>query len=318
VGEFDLIRRYFTREDSVSRVPIGDDCAILPPLPVGFENCFTTDMLVQGRHFLADVDPASLGHKALAVNLSDIAAMGAQPQAFLLSLGLPHAEEKWLHAFARGMFALADAHACTLIGGDTTRAPLLVINIAAIGVLPAGTGVLRSGAKPGDDIWVSATLGDASVGLAVVQGKSAVSAEHADFCRRRLLWPTPRVSLGKALTGVASSMIDLSDGMAGDLLHILQASRVSAHIDLRAVPLSEALKTLPLDEAINHALTGGDDYELLFTAPPGMRGQIERLQDRVELTLTRIGQILAGPAQITWLQDGVPLTYEFAGFDHFR
>ncbi|MFM2398771.1 MAG: thiamine-monophosphate kinase [Pseudomonadota bacterium] len=318
MGEFELIRKYFVRPDTLSRVPIGDDCAVLTPPPAGVENCFTTDMLVAGRHFLADVDPESLGHKALAVNLSDLAAMGATPQAFLLSLGLPAADEQWLEAFARGLFALADAHACTLIGGDTTRAPITVINIAALGTVRAGRGILRSGALPGHDLWVSGTLGDASAGLAALQGSNALAPAHREFCVQRLLRPAPRVALGLALGGIATSMLDLSDGMAGDLPHILTASGVAAQVEVRALPLSAALQTLLFEQAVKHAVAGGDDYELLFTAAPDARDTIAQLQDKIELPLTRIGHIDTGAAHVTWLQDGVPLAHEFAGFDHFR
>jgi thiamine-monophosphate kinase len=321
VGEFDLIQKYFKRDYAARqphvRVPIGDDCAILTP-QVGFEGCFSTDILIEGRHFLPGTDPESLGHKALAVNLSDLAAMGAMPGICLLSLGLPSADETWVAAFARGFFALADRCNCALIGGDTTKAPLVVINLTVGGLVHIGQGILRSGAKVGDDIWVSGALGGAALGLAALRSEVALGDPERAACITLLQRPTPRLALGMALHGIASSMLDLSDGMAGDLPHILRASGVAASVETRALPLAPALRALPQDAALRYALSGGDDYELLFTAAPEQRNAIENLQDKLELALTRIGQITIGSPRVTWLQDGVPLPYEFAGFDHFR
>jgi thiamine-monophosphate kinase len=321
MGEFELIEKYMRRQAKAGqphrvRVPIGDDCAILTP-QTGFEGCFTTDMLVQGQHFLDDVDPGALGHKALAVNLSDLAAVGAMPGICMLSLGLPRSDESWLQAFMDGFFTLADAYDCVLIGGDTTRAPLTVINVMAGGLTHIGQGILRSGARPGQDIWVSGTLGDAALGLAVLRGKAQALPEHASACIERLQRPMPRVRLGLALHGIATSLIDLSDGLAGDLMHILRASGVAAQVESRHVPMAPALQVLPHDLALRYALAGGDDYELLFTADREQRDVITRLQDRLELSLTRIGQITLGSPHVQWLRDGVPLEHDFAGFDHF-
>jgi thiamine-monophosphate kinase len=320
MGEFDLIEKYMRRADRGGqphrvRVPIGDDCAILTP-QTGFEGCFTTDMLVEGQHFLANTDPNALGHKALAVNLSDLAAMGAMPGICMLSLGLAQADEAWVAAFMQGFFALADAYDCVLIGGDTTRAPLIVINVMAGGLVHIGQGILRSGARAGQDIWVSGTVGDAALGLAILRGQAQASPGNA-ACIARLERPTPRIRLGLALHGIATSMLDLSDGMAGDLPHILRASGVAASVETRTLPLSPALRALPQEQALRYALSGGDDYELLFTAGPQQRDAIARLQERIELPLTRIGQINAGAPQVRWLADGVPLEHAFAGFDHF-
>jgi thiamine-monophosphate kinase len=320
MGEFELIQKYFKRDYGVRmphiRVPVGDDCAILTP-QVGFEGCFSTDMLIEGRHFLPGTDSESLGHKALAVNLSDLAAMGAMPGICLLSLGLPSADEAWVAAFARGFFALADQCNCALIGGDTTKAPLVVINLTVGGLVHIGQGILRSGAKLGDDIWVSGALGGAALGLAALRGEAALTEPDHAACIERLQRPMPRLKLGMALHGIANSMLDLSDGMAGDLPHILRASGVAASVETRALPLAPALRTLPPDTALRYAVSGGDDYELLFTAAPRQREAIAKLQDSLELAITRIGQITTGGPRIQWLRDGLPLEHEFAGFDHF-
>ncbi len=322
MGEFDLIRRFFTRDQQVARVGIGDDCAIFGA-QVGYEHCISTDMLVEGRHFLSGVDPAALGHKALAVNLSDLAAMGAQPHSFLLSLGLPEADEAWLSAFSTGLFGLAQQHGCALIGGDTTRSPLTVINITVQGLVPHAGGVLRSGAQVGDDIWVSGQLGDAALGLALRQERIGLSdASLRARAIRRLEWPEPRVALGMALAGIATAMMDLSDGLAGDLPHILRASGRQAAVELDHLPLSDALRTLPRMQAFSLATAGGDDYELVFTAEPRAAARIEALADEHGLQLSRIGRILplaAGEtAQIEWLLDGRPTRFEAQGFDHFN
>jgi thiamine-monophosphate kinase len=321
MGEFDLIERYIVRPGHVRptqrvRVPLGDDCAILAS-PPGHEECFTTDMLVEGVHFLPATDAYSVGHKALAVNLSDLAAIGATPSTCLLSLALPKADGAWLAAFMQGFFALADLHACVLIGGDTTRAPLTVINVVANGLVRSSQGIVRSGARVGQDIWVSGTLGDAAYGLDIARGAARAPDTHAAHCTARLQQPTPRVALGCSLRGIAASMIDLSDGMAGDLLHILRASSVAARIHTDALPFSAALQALPRDVALRYALCGGDDYELLFTAAPSQRDTLMRLQDQLAVPLARVGQITAGNAAVQWLQADQPLEMNFAGFEHF-
>ena len=229
MGEFELIARHFKRPVRRAALGVGDDCALLSPRP-GMQLAVSSDMLVEGRHFFPDVDPEALGHKALAVNLSDLAACGAEPLAFTLALALPHADDAWLAAFAKGLFALADAHGCELVGGDTTRGPLNIC-ITVFGEVPTGQALLRSGAKVGDDIYVSGHLGDARLALEALQGHIALPPEALAAARLRLEQPTPRVALGQALRGVASSALDVSDGLLGDLGHILRASGTGACID---------------------------------------------------------------------------------------
>ncbi|HLO95710.1 MAG TPA: thiamine-phosphate kinase, partial [Burkholderiaceae bacterium] len=231
MGEFELIRRFFDREDrSAPGVVkgIGDDCAVLAPTP-GWQWLVSTDMLVEGRHFLSTVDPGRLGHKALAVNLSDLAACGATPRAFFLALSLPRADAAFLEGFARGLFALADAHGIALAGGDTTAGPLNVC-ITVMGEAPQGQALLRSGARPGDELWISGTLGDARLALEVFRGTVELPGEDFARVRRAMELPQPRLALGQALRGIATSAIDVSDGLAGDLGHVLKASGVGAEL----------------------------------------------------------------------------------------
>ena len=244
LGEFELIARYFTRPVPAGRddiaLAVGDDCALLDPAP-GEQWAVSTDTLVESVHFLPSVDPAALGHKALAVNLSDLAACGAEPRCFFLALALPKVDEAWLAAFSGGMFALADAHRCVLAGGDTTRSPQgVVITVTVMGRVPRGQALLRSGARPGDDVWVSGTLGDAAFGLALRQGGAPVPAD-ARAAVERLERPQPQVGLGLALRGVATAAIDVSDGLLGDLGHILERSAVGARVEWSRVPRSDAL-----------------------------------------------------------------------------
>ena len=319
MGEFELIKRYFKRPQSVARVGIGDDCAIFGLSPEN-EICITSDLLVQGHHFLPDVSPQSLGHKALAVNLSDLAAMGAQPIGFLLSLGLPNTEEAWLAAFAKGMFALAEQHNCPLVGGDTTASPIILINITAWGQVRKGGGILRSGAQIGDDIWVSGTVGDAGLALACRKGQIHIPLQDARACFTRMDYPTPRVNLGLALAPFINSMIDLSDGLAGDLPHILKASDHSAQVELTALPVCPALAQLSFVERTRLAVCAGDDYELLFTAPDTQRTQIQQIAKQQSIPLTLIGSIvpkLGAEPKLEWLENGQRSTFEFHGFQHF-
>jgi thiamine-monophosphate kinase len=236
VGEFELIDRYFKRPARRAALGVGDDCALLAPAP-GMQLAVSSDMLIEGRHFLSTVDPFKLGHKALAVNLSDLAACGAKPLAFTLALALPQADEAWLEGFSRGLFALADAHDCELIGGDTTRGPLAIC-ITVFGEVPPGQALLRSGARAGDDLYVSGTLGDARLALEVFRGTRSLPQAVFRWEARASAWstPTPRVALGLALRGVATSAADISDGLVGDLGHILKASRVGACIDTDQLP----------------------------------------------------------------------------------
>ncbi len=275
----------------------------------GLELALTTDMLVEGRHFLPDTDPRSLGHKALAVNLSDLAAMGAAPRWALIALALPAADEAWLGAFSSGLFALAARYGVDIVGGDTTRAALRTITITAIGQVPAEVALYRAGARPGDDIWVSGELGGAA--LALIHPEIAEAA-------RRLHEPEPRVELGERLRGLANAAIDISDGLAGDLAHILERSRVGAVVHYERVPRPSAFKALK-DAGLEKdcVLSGGDDYELLFTAAPTHRQELEALAGELGLALARIGTIRDGDAKLLVLDaQGKPMAVR-PGFDHF-
>jgi len=291
--EFGLIDRYFKRPrpGTASRavLGIGDDCALLAPTP-GLQWAISTDMLVSGRHFFADVDPAALGHKALAVNLSDLAAMGAQARAFTLALALPQADPDWLQGFSDGLFALADSHGCELIGGDTTGGPLNIC-ITVFGEIEPGQALTRGAAQVGDDIWISGQLGDARLALGAARGEWQVDATDLPALRRALERPQPRLALGRALRGIAHAALDLSDGLAGDLRHILRRSGCAARVDVDALPRSAALARQPLEIQRRCTVAGGDDYELCFTAPPAARDRIAELADSLALALTRVGTI---------------------------
>ena len=316
LGEFDLIAKYFTRPVRRAALGIGDDCALLALGP-GMQLATSCDMLVEGRHFLSTVAPEHLGHKALAVNLSDLAACGARPLACLLALALPRADGAWLEGFARGLFALADAHGCELIGGDTTQGPLNIC-ITVLGEVPAGAALLRSGARPGDALYVSGTLGDARLALEGFRGLAALPGD--DFARTRvaLEQPQPRVALGLALRGVATSAIDVSDGLLGDLGHILQRSGVGAVVEVDAVPRSAVLAAQPLPVQRQCTLAGGDDYELLFTAPPERADAVRAAARQAGVAVTRIGSMGAEPGLRLVDGSGRPVEQAFAGFDHFR
>jgi thiamine-monophosphate kinase len=332
LSEFSLIERFFasraraqTCTPSGAILGIGDDCALIAPQRNEL-TAVSTDMLVEGRHFLPDVDPQALGHKALAVNLSDLAAMGAKPRAFTLALAIETPREAWLAAFADGMFTLAERFGCELIGGDTTRGPLNLC-LTVLGDVPCDAALRRDGARPGDDIWVSGTLGDARAGLGLLRGEwtSALhDDEDAAFLRRALERPEPRVALGLALRGLAHAALDVSDGLAGDLMHILERSCVNAEVNVDAVPRSPALEKLPGDAQLSCALAGGDDYELCFTAAPDARDAIAAAGERAGVAVTRIGTIsaLRHPADepaIAWHDASrTPLSLTLHGFDHFH
>ena len=321
LGEFDLIARFFTRAVPAGRpdiaLAVGDDCAMLQPAP-GEQWAVSTDTLVEGVHFLRDVDAAALGHKSLAVNLSDLAACGAEPRCFFLALALPTVDEAWLQSFSRGMFALADAHRCVLAGGDTTRSPHgVVITITVMGAVPPGQALLRSGARAGDDLWVSGTLGEAAFGLAVRKGESR-AAQDAVAGIERLERPWPQVALGLALRGLATSAIDLSDGLLGDLGHLLERSAVGARLEWDRVPRSPQLRRQPEADQRRWALTGGDDYELLFTARAGERDAVERAAEGAETTVTRIGAMTSTGRLELVDGDGRAMDTAPRAFDHFR
>jgi thiamine-monophosphate kinase len=323
MSEFDVIARYFKRPARRAVLGVGDDCALLAPTP-GMQMAISSDMLVEGRHFFADVNPRHLGHKALAVNLSDLAAAGAQPLAFTLALSLPHADADWLQGFSDGLFALAEAHDCELIGGDTTRGPLNLC-ITVFGEVPAGQALLRSGARAGDDIYVSGTLGDARLGLEAALGQLPLPDDLRRACMLRLELPTPRVALGTALRGIASSALDLSDGLAGDLGHILAASQVGATLQAEAVRNCLDARThafvqagqLPEALWLQSTLAGGDDYELAFTAPAALREAVQAAAQRAQTPVQRIGRIDAEPGLRVLGADGRPITAALASFDHF-
>lgn len=320
VGEFELIRRYFQRQRPArADVPlgIGDDCALLQPTP-GQQLAVSTDMLVEGRHFLSTVDPAALGHKALAVNLSDLAAMGAEPLGFTLALALPQADEAWLAGFAHGLFELADAHGCELVGGDTTRGPLNLC-ITVLGQVPPGQALRRAAAQVGDDIYVSGQLGDARLALEVFRGAVALDAAAFGRVRARLERPTPRLALGLALRGVAHAAADVSDGLSGDLGHILRASGVGAQLHGEALlsTCSADLRGRGETPALAFALTGGDDYELVFTAPPHRRDAVAQAAAQVGVAVTRIGQIDAAPGLRLLDAQRQPVDLPGRAFDHF-
>jgi thiamine-monophosphate kinase len=322
MNEFALIERYFHRavRDPAVRVGIGDDAAVVAPTP-GMELALSVDMLVEGRHFLPDVDPAALGHKTLAVNLSDMAAVGATPRWALLAGALPDNDEHWLGAFAGGLFALAGRYRVALIGGDTTRGPRNLC-VTIIGELPAGSALTRAGARPGDDVLVSGRLGDAALALAALQGRATLDEATLAALRIRLEWPEPRVTLGERLRGVATAALDVSDGLTGDLGHVLDASRVGAEIDLACIPCAPSLTALlaspqrPL--ALACLLAGGDDYELCFTAPPVARPQLAALAIELSLPLTRIGSITAERGLRVRDEAGRELLPLPQAFDHFR
>jgi thiamine-monophosphate kinase len=315
MGEFELIGRYFRRPVQRADLGVGDDCALLRVAP-GMQLAVSSDMLVEGRHFLSTVAPERLGHKALAVNLSDLAAAGARPLAFTLALALPRADERFLAPFAQGLLALADAHGIELIGGDTTAGPLTIC-ITVMGEVPAGQALLRSGARPGDDIWVSGTLGDARLALEVFRGTVSLAGAAFESVRRAMETPTPRNALGVALRGLARSAIDISDGLVGDLGHVLTASGVSACLDVDALPRSEVMATLPPALQQQYLLAGGDDYELVFTAPASERAAVLAAGQAAGVAVTRCGTVEIGSGLRVVDGRGQPLEARFGGFDHF-
>jgi thiamine-monophosphate kinase len=317
-SEFELIRRYFTRPARTAALGVGDDCALVRA-PTGLVVAVTTDMLVEGTHFLPGADARRLGHKSLAVNLSDLAAMGADPRWFLLALALPDADEAWLAGFAEGMFALADAYAIELVGGDTTRGPRTIC-ITAIGTLPPGYALRRDTATEGEDLWLSGSTGDAALGLAHASGRVALDADARRHCLARLETPAPRVALGQKLRGLAGAAIDVSDGLLADLGHVVEQSKVGAEVDYESLPRSAALRSSPdralADECL---LAGGDDYELLFTAPAARRAEVEAAGAAAGVAVTRIGRVVGGERGVLLL-DGQrkPIDVARRGFDHFR
>jgi thiamine-monophosphate kinase len=325
-SEFALIDRYFRRPTRHTVLGVGDDGAIVQAT-AGCELVVSTDMLVAGTHFLANTDPEDLGWKTLAVNVSDMAAMGAQPRWALLAAALPVATESWIEHFARGFFACADAFGIDVIGGDTTRGPRNFC-VTILGEVPAGASLLRSGARAGDEIWVSGAPGRAALGLAHLQGRIVLDEPARTDCLAALHRPQPRMALGLALRGIATSAIDVSDGLLADLGHILESSQAAATLKLAVPPAgrpsgrkrhAEAAPTF--DEALWHDcyLAGGDDYELIFTAPATRHDQVKALGASLALPLTCLGKIDAGTTgQLTVLDtSGTPIEIARRGYDHF-
>ena len=319
LSEFDLIKEYFQRPRHPARATlgIGDDCALLTPTP-GMQTAISSDMLVEGRHFFAGEDAARLGHKALAVNLSDLAAMGARPVGFTLALALPSADRDWLAGFSRGLFALADAHDIELIGGDTTKGPLTIC-ITVFGEVRPGQALRRSGARAGDDIWISGTLGDARLALGGYRLELSMDAASLQAAAARMHTPTPRVALGMALAqqGLAHAAIDISDGLVGDLGHILEQSGVGATLDLDALPAGAVLATRETAMRRAYAAAGGDDYELCFTAPASARADVLAAAAGAATPVTRVGTIGAAPGLRLVDAAGAALALRLESFDHF-
>ncbi|HEV7822636.1 MAG TPA: thiamine-phosphate kinase [Burkholderiales bacterium] len=319
-SEFKLIARYFTHRVRHTVLGVGDDAALIKIKP-GHELAISADMLVAGRHFLRDANPRQLGHKALAVNLSDLAAMGAMPRWATLALALPAADTRWVSEFSRGFMALARRFDVDLIGGDTTRGPLNIC-VQIMGEVRRGQALRRGGARRGDDIWVSGTLGDAALALAAIKRRIRLKPGELALCAARLHAPMPRIELGLTLRGIAHSAIDISDGLLADLGHVLESSQLAAEIELAALPASAVLRRyLDRVAACAALLAGGDDYELCFTAPAEVRERILRAGRRAGVAVTRIGKVRsyrAGtPRLIVRAPDGAALRVVRGGYDHF-
>jgi len=315
--EFELIRRYFTRASPGALLGVGDDAALLQ-VKADSVLAVSTDMLVSGTHFLPDTDPCLLGHKSLAVNLSDMAAMGATPRWAMLAISLPDADEAWLERFSKGFFSLAWQHGVELVGGDTTRGPLNLC-VTILGEVQEKQALRRGGARIGDDVWVSGHLGDAALALAHLNKHIVLTADEFASCVPSLHQPQPRVALGLALRGIANSAIDVSDGLVGDLGHILEASQLAAEIDLALLPVSVVMRGHMQSQLGRQcALSGGDDYELCFTAPVIHHEEILQIGTKLSLPLTRIGKIVAGSGCVVHDAKGNILDVEGGGYDHFR
>ncbi|EKY1891780.1 thiamine-phosphate kinase [Salmonella enterica subsp. arizonae serovar 35:z4,z32:-] len=319
-GEFSLIARYFDRVRSTRldvETGIGDDCALLN-IPEKQTLAISTDTLVAGNHFLPDIDPADLAYKALAVNLSDLAAMGADPAWLTLAITLPEVDEPWLEAFSDSLFELLNYYDMQLIGGDTTRGPLSM-TLGIHGYIPAGRALKRAGAKPGDWIYITGTPGDSAAGLAVLQNRLLVSEEtDAHYFIKRHLRPMPRILHGQALRDIASAAIDISDGLISDLGHIVKASGCGAKVDVDALPKSAAMmRHVDAGQALRWTLSGGEDYELCFTVPELNRGALDVAIGQLGVPFTCIGQMRADVEGLSFVRDGMPVTFDWKGYDHF-
>ena len=315
-SEFDLIARHFTRPAANAVLGVGDDCALVD-ITNGMDLAVSTDTMVSGTHFFPDVDPENLGHKALAVNLSDMAAMGAMPYWAMLALTVPSVDHAWLAAFAKGFFDLAAEFNVSLIGGDTTRGPLS-LTVTIMGEVPAGAALRRSGAKAGHDVWVSGHIGDAALAVAHRNGKLVLAEDDYHEAVMRLYEPTPRVGLGQALRGIATAAIDISDGLIADLGHICRLSGVGATVDLASIPVSAiGAKHFASDAGRAAIVAGGDDYELCFTAAPNSRESLTEMADGLGVPLTRIGQVKRGKGVSLLGPDGKAVKIDGRGYDHF-
>lgn len=323
LGEFDLIERYFSRPKSAATgrvdviLGVGDDAALLR-VPSGTDLVAAVDTVVAGRHFPLNSDPRSIGHRALAVNLSDLAAMGATPAWATLALTMPRADPSWLEGFSGGLKRLADDYGVELVGGDTTAGPL-TISVQILGVVAHGTALLRSGAQAGDILAVTGTLGDAGAGLALVTARLiGPDPRAAGELLRRFEYPAPRVSFGSNARGIASAAMDLSDGLVGDLPKFAAASGLAAQVDVGRLPMSGALlDTVPIAQAREWALAAGDDYELLVAVPPRRFEELAAVARQLNLTFTAIGELRPGSG-VAWVLDGAPFTAPVHGYDHFR
>jgi thiamine-monophosphate kinase len=316
--EFELIQKYFTHRQATRSdigLGVGDDCALLSPQP-GMQLAISTDMLIEGRHFFKDADARMLGHKSLAVNLSDLAAMGATPRAFTLALAIPEAQEEWLRDFSQGMFELADQYQCQLIGGDTTKGSLAIC-ITVFGDVPHGKALRRDGAQEGDDVWVSGALGDARLALAGYLNQQSLPEDQQQQAALRMHMPTPRIALGLALHGVAHAAIDVSDGLMGDLNHILESSHCGATLCCDALPIGAVLAKQNRDLQREFALAGGDDYELCFTASPKQRDAVLSAAKQVKIKVTRIGYIEKKKGLRLIDANNRPVQLSVHSFDHF-
>lgn len=315
MSEFNLIARYFTRTTKQTDLSVGDDAALIS-ISVGHQLAISADMSVVGTHFYANASPYDIGWKSLAVNVSDMAAMGAMPKWATLSISLPQIDEAWMSAFSRGFFACAEAFNVDLIGGDTTRGPLNIA-VQIMGEIPIGQALTRAGAQVGDDVWVSGHLGAAAMGLAHLQEKIVLDQDALVDCLSALHQPQPRVALGLALRGLAHSCIDISDGLLADLGHILKASTLGAKLDLHLMPCLPALASRRQETLIQHTmLAGGDDYELCFTTPASTRESISALSENLGVRLTRIG-VTTQDAVLTVLDGDKALELNQLGYDHF-
>ncbi len=317
--EFETIDKFF-KSNGVTRkdvnLGIGDDAAIVT-VPDNYQLAITTDTLVSGVHFFADMDPRALGHRVVAVNLSDLAAMGAEPAWISLALTMPEVDENWLAEFSSGMHEIAEYFNVQIIGGDTTQGPL-TISICAKGFVPNDKALTRSGAKNGDWIYVSGQLGDSGVAIDAHKGKLTLTSRHLASVTKRFHFPSPRVAAGQVLRGMASAAIDISDGLLSDLGHVLKQSGVGAHINIDKIPVSDALmESLNFEQRVPYMLAYGDDYELLFTVPEDKKGMLDINLSQYGVKAVCIGQVKGNAGEIALFNEGAPYTFEGNGFEHF-